>query len=45
VKGTWREGFFIEDPAGYVEEALQKTISFHMGPAGESGREFFYQGL
>jgi hypothetical protein len=45
VKGTWMEGCLAGDPEGYVEKALETGISFHMGPAGESGRGLIYQGL
>jgi len=33
------------DPEGYVQKALQTGISLHTDLAGETGREFIYQGL
>jgi len=32
VKGTWRDSSLTGDPKGYVEKALETTVSFHRGP-------------
>jgi hypothetical protein len=40
VTGTWREGSLAGNPEGYVVKALEKGISFHRGPSGESGGGF-----
>jgi hypothetical protein len=45
VKGTWWESSLAGDPEGEAEKALDMSISFHRGPAGESGRGLIYQGL
>ena len=45
VTGTWKRGSFAGDPEGYERKALEMDISFHRSPAGDPGREFFYQRL
>jgi hypothetical protein len=45
VRGIWSGDSFIGGPGGYVEKALETGIFLHMGPAGEIGKGFFYQGL
>ena len=32
MKGTCKEGSLAGDPEGYVEKALETSISFHRGP-------------
>jgi len=44
-EGNLEGSAFIGHPEGMYRQAVKTGISFHRGPAGESGKGLIYQGL